>query len=72
MDMTTAEKIRVLMKRRNMTMGDMSEKTGQTRQNLSNKMGRNNFSESEIKAMAAAMECTVEIRFLDANGNVEL
>ena len=48
MSMTAGEKIRTLMSRKNISMGDMAEKTGQSRQNLSNKMKRGNFSESEI------------------------
>ncbi|MCI8527332.1 MAG: XRE family transcriptional regulator, partial [Oscillospiraceae bacterium] len=40
MDITVAEKIRLIMKRQNKTMGDIAEASGQTRQNLSNKMTR--------------------------------
>ena len=42
--LTTTEKIKVLLKRNNMTAGELAEQTGQTRQNLSNKMKRNNYS----------------------------
>lgn len=72
MEMTAAEKIRTLMARKNISMGDMAEKTGQSRQNLSNKMKRGNFTESDIIQMAAVIGCTVSIQFLDADGNVEL
>ena len=68
MGMTVAEKVRLIMKRINMSMGDMAQATGQTRQNLSNKMNRENFSEKEIQAMAAAMGCTVEIKFTLPDG----
>lgn len=70
MEMTVAEKVRIIMKRMNMSMGDMAEATGQTRQNLSNKMNRENFSEKEIRAMAEAMGCVVEIRFTLPDGTV--
>lgn len=70
MEMTTSEKIRVIAKRVNMNMGDLAEATGQTRQNLSNKMNRNNLSEKEIAALAAAMGCTVEIKFKLPDGSV--
>ena len=70
MEMTVAEKVRVIMKRMNMSMGDMAEATGQTRQNPSNKMNRENFSEKEIRAMAEAMGCAVEIRFTLPDGTV--
>ena len=41
-------------------MGDLAEKTGQTRQNLSNKMARDNFSEKEIKEIAVSLDCDYE------------
>lgn len=72
MGMTAAEKIRTLMSRKNVSMGDMAEGTRQSRQNLSNKMKRDDFSEKELQKMAAVLGCTVEIVFRDADGNVEL
>lgn len=63
MSMTSAEKIRIIAKRVNKSMGELADATGQTRQNLSNKMSRDNLSEKEIRALAAAMGCTVEIIF---------
>lgn len=68
MKMTVAEKIRVLMKRQGMSMSELAEATGQTRQNLSNKMNRDNFSEKEIEAIATALGCTVQIKFIAADG----
>lgn len=64
MNLTTGEKIKIVLKRRGMTMGDLAEKTGQTRQNLSNKMARDNFSEKEIKKIAAALDCEYEAYFV--------
>lgn len=64
MNLTTGEKIKIVLKRRGMTMGDLAEKTGQTRQNLSNKMSRDNFSEKEIKQIAAALDCEYEAYFV--------
>ena len=64
MGLTTSEKIKIVLKRRGMTMGDLADKTGQTRQNLSNKMSRDNFSEKEIKQMADALNCDVESFFV--------
>ena len=72
MDMSAVEKIRTLMARKGVSMGDMAEKTGQSRQNLSNKMKRGNFSEKELEAMAAVLNCTIEIRFIGESGEVEL
>lgn len=72
MSMSAAEKIRTLMTRKGISMGDMAEKTGQSRQNLSNKMKRGNFSEKEIIAMAEVLSCTVNIQFIGKDGTIEL
>ncbi len=72
MAMNTAEKIRILMGRKNISMGEMAEKTGQSRQNFSNKIKRANFSESEIMQMAAVLGCTVDIQFIDENGEIAI
>jgi len=60
------------MKRKGISMGDMAEGTGQTRQNLSNKMKRDDFSESEIKKMAAVIGYTADIVFRDIDGSIVL
>ena len=60
MGLTTSEKIKIVLKRRGMTMGELAEKTGQTRQNLSNKMSRDNFPEKELKVIAEALDCEFE------------
>lgn len=48
--------------------GKMAEATGQTRQNLSNKMSRGNFTERDISEIAAALGCKVEITFTLPDG----
>ena len=60
MGLTSSEKIKIVLKRRGMTMGQLAEKTGQTRQNLSNKMSRDNFPERELREIAAALDCERE------------
>ena len=60
MGLSVSEKIKVVLKRRGMTMGQLADKTGQTRQNLSNKLTRDNFQEQDIKAMAEALNCDYE------------
>lgn len=62
MPLSIGEKIRVLMNRREMTLGALAEKIGTTRQNLSNKLSRDNFSEKEIRAIAEALDCTYEAK----------
>ena len=64
MALTAGEKIKILMKRRGMTLGDLADKTNQSRQNLSNKMTRDNFAEKEIKEIAEALDCQYEASFV--------
>jgi transcriptional regulator with XRE-family HTH domain len=69
MEISVAEKIRLIMKRQNMTMGDLATASGQTRQNLSNKMTRGNFTEKDIENLATALGCKAEIRFTLPDGS---
>lgn len=58
MPLTMGEKIRLLLKRRDLTLAELAEITGQSRQNLSNKLNRDNFSEKEMIEIAEALNCT--------------
>lgn len=68
MTLTVAEKVRLIMKRKNMTMGELAEASGQTRQNLSNKMSRGNFTEKDIAELSKALGCTAEVVFFLPDG----
>lgn len=65
--LTISEKIKIILKRKGLTLGDLANMTGQSRQNLSNKIKRNNFSEKEMKEIAAALGYTIEICFVPNN-----
>ena len=58
MPLSAGEKIKVILRRRGMTLADLAKTTGQSQPNLSNKMSRDNFSEKELKEIAAALNCT--------------
>lgn len=64
MPLTMGEKIKVILNRRNMTLSQLAEKIGQSRQNLSNKMSRDNFSEKELYDIAKALDCSFEANFI--------
>jgi len=68
MNLSVAEKIRLIMNRQKITMGDLAQMSGQTRQNLSNKMTRGNFTEKDIIELAAALGCNAEIVFTLPDG----
>ena len=63
MPLTMGEKIKIILNRRNMTLTQLAEVLGQSRQNMSNKMSRDNFTEKEIKAIAEALDCTYKATF---------
>jgi transcriptional regulator with XRE-family HTH domain len=63
MPLTFGEKIKIIMGRRGVSISDLAKKTGQSPQNMSNKMSRDNFSEKELKEIAAALDCTFETVF---------
>ncbi len=63
MALTMGEKIKVILNRRNMTISQLAEKLGQSRQNMSNKMSRDNFTEKELLDIAAALDCTFNAVF---------
>ena len=64
MPLTMGEKIKIILNRRSMTLAQLAEKTGQSRQNLSNKLSRDNFTEIELYTIANALECTFEAGFI--------
>lgn len=61
--LTAAEKIRMICKRRKLSLSALAKKLGSTRQNLSNKLSRDNFTEKEISEIAAALDCEYEVVF---------
>jgi len=63
MPLTFGEKIKIIMGRRGVTITDLAKKTGQSPQNMSNKMNRDNFSEKELKEIASALDCTFDAIF---------
>ncbi len=69
MNLTVAEKIRILLGRKEMNMTDLAAELKMSRQNLANKMRRNNFNEKEIKDIAEALKCGFEINFILENGD---
>ena len=49
---TMGEKIKILLSRRDMTAKELAERKGMSRQNLSNKFSRDNFTEKELREIA--------------------
>jgi len=64
MPLTIGEKIKVVLRRRNKSITDLATLIGTSRQNLTNKFSRDNFSEREIHEIALALNCTVKNEFI--------
>ncbi|MDO9491098.1 helix-turn-helix transcriptional regulator [Acetobacterium sp.] len=62
--MGMTEKIKIAMLKRNMSLNDLAEKIGQSPQNISGKFKRDNFKEDELKDIATALGCTVNIELI--------
>lgn len=60
MSLSMARKIRVVLGRRNMSITELAGALGQSRQNLSNKLTRDNFTTNELAAIAGVLECDFE------------
>lgn len=65
MDITISEKIRLIMKRKKITTIDLSATMGFSRQNLTQRLSRNTWTEEELKTIAEKMGCKLEILFID-------
>ena len=64
MSLTTSEKIKVILKRRNMTASQLATAIGISRQNLYNKFKRDNFQEKELKIIAETLDCEFDAAFV--------
>lgn len=69
MELSINEKIKIIMKRRNMTQAELSEQLGMSRQNLNNKFSRNSFSEDEYKRIAEILNCEYKTVFVPLEEN---
>lgn len=61
--MAMAEKVRILLVKRKITVTDLAKRLGMSQSNLSNKLSRDNFSEKELREIAEALNCDLDIRF---------
>lgn len=68
MKLTMGEKIRILLKRKNVTIVELSKRLKTTNQNMANKFKRDNFSVNELEAIAKALDCEFEGFFVDKDG----
>ena len=65
MEMTIEEKIRTIMRRRDMTINSLAEQTGQSRQRIHQAFRTDSYSVAWLEKVADALGCRVEILFTD-------
>lgn len=68
MSLSMGEKMRILLKRKKMTIADLAAAIGTSNQNLSNKLSRDNFTEQELRKIAEALGCRFEGFFIFEDG----
>ena len=61
--MARAEKVRILLVKRKITVTDLAKRLGMSQSNLSNKLSRDNFNEKELQEIAEALNCDLDIGF---------
>lgn len=67
MNLSMAEKIREKLIEKKMTMTALCLQIGKSKQNMANKMKRDNFSMNELIEIAEAMNLTLEVNFIFKN-----
>ena len=68
MELTTAEKIRIICKRQNISLRSLADRLKTSDQNLHGKLSRDNFVESDLRAIAAALDCEYQSKFVLRDG----
>lgn len=72
MPLSIGEKIKIILKRKNMTMGELANTLGISRQNLSNKISRDNFTEKDAKEIAKALNYNFESVFISKENGEQI
>lgn len=77
MDLTFAEQVKIILSRRGMTIKELAEliekHTGKkmSRQNLTQRLGRDNFQEQDMRMIARILGCPFYLNILDENLSAE-
>ena len=69
MAFTMGEKIRILLRRKKITISALAKMIETTRQNLTNKLNRDNFTEKELQQIAEVLGCSFEGYFILPDGD---
>ncbi|MDA3847280.1 MAG: helix-turn-helix domain-containing protein [Vallitaleaceae bacterium] len=69
MNLSMGEKVRILLKRKNVTIIELSTRLKTSNQNMANKLKRDNFSTNKLDEIANVFDCRFEGYFVDKDGN---
>lgn len=65
--MNMNENIKIACVKRNISIAELARRSKQTPQNFNQKMRINNFKTEELEKIADALDCDLEIHFVDKN-----
>lgn len=65
MQLSFSEKMRVLMNRRGVSVQELADRLGVSRQNVNQRLNNNSFTLADMEKYAAAIGCTVEIEIIE-------
>ena len=77
-DLTFGEQVKIILGRKGMTIKQLAElieeKTGKkmSRQNLTQRLGRDNFQEQDMRMIAEMLECPFHLSIMSAEGSGEV
>ena len=66
--MNTAEIVKTVCKKQNVTLAELARRIGQSRQNLYNKLRRNSLTMKELEQIAEAIGVTFDQSFILPDG----
>lgn len=64
MNISMSKKIREILKEKKMTMTALCILIGKSKQNMANKMKRDNFSMNDLIEIAEALDCKLDVSFV--------
>lgn len=68
-NMTTEQQIKILGIRLGLTLSDIADKAGMSKQSLSQKLKRDTFTPSELKQLAEKLGCKYQSAFILPDGD---
>lgn len=68
MTLSIGEKVRILLRRKKTTIAALAILLGTSRQNLTNKLNRDNLTEKDLHEIAEALGCQFEVFFIFDDG----